>query len=120
MSFQNNIRFLSEDYSDVIQLMIEYVKCKKLDSSFDNGTEQLIQECKDCRILFEDIKIFLDEEDTMVYELLNEQVVNELTLTVDSESSKNNDLKPIYTTFLKTNNNEWLTELSECMCDTEY
>jgi len=75
-----------QDNEEVISLMIQFLK-NELSPTCSEKIKNLIATCKECRELFEEVKFFFDEEDTLVFELLNKENIEESRQKFQSISS---------------------------------
>lgn len=75
-----------QDNEEIISLMIQFLK-NELSSACSEKMENLISTCKECRELFDEVKFFFDEEDTLVFELLNKENIEESRQKFQSISS---------------------------------
>lgn len=61
---------------EIISLMLEYYN-SCLPEQTHIRVENLISNCEECQKLYEDVKFFFAEDDTFMYEFLNQKKIND-------------------------------------------
>lgn len=74
MIYENQTNLLDPNKSEIVSLMISYIK-GQLSPVCELKMDSLIENCEECKKLYNEVSLFFDTSDTLLYEIKNEQKV---------------------------------------------